>query len=281
MPTVVPPPPAFVESRALQTLPPPEPSGPTPATAAPPRISPWVAAVPGSLALIAVGGLCVYVFLQMKAPEATPLPPPPVAVAPVPPVIEKTIEEPPPPREPEPVLVPEPAPVKKTRAKKAVEPRSAETAPEPEPEPTPEPEPPPVIEEKPIVKLERPVEKPPEPPPGPKKLGAGFNLDLKLSVAKVDGGISKRRSEDALERHRDSMTACIRQSIQKLGVETSGSIDVRARIQDRGQLRAIEIKTPLPAAAACLNEALTPARLPQPDTGEATIAFTLNYRATP
>jgi eukaryotic-like serine/threonine-protein kinase len=280
-----------VEGRTLQTLPPVESSGPTPSSPPPARISPWVAAVPGSLALIAVGGLCVFIVLRMdekrvSAPSAIVIQQPAPVAPPTP--VEKTIEavikQPEPePIEPAPLVDPQVVGPKRLR-KKTAETKVVEAAPVDPPQLVEKPVPveaAPVIEPKPVEKAidPPPVEKPPV-DPGPKKLTGNFNLSTQLAVTRIDGGASKNRFEVALARHQDAMTACLRAAILKLGVETSGTIDVRARVDVRGNLRNFDVKSTLPGVVSCLGEAYAPARLPPPDTGEALIAFTLSYRAT-
>lgn len=280
---------ATVEARTLQTIPPVEASGSPVQPAA--RISPWVAAVPGSLALIAVGALCVYVIMKPDdAPVNMTVSPPAVVVQEKAPekTVEKVVEALPiavQPAEPEPVPEPEaePEPVRKASRRKKV----AESTAVPLAKVEEKPAPPVVVEEKPappVIVQEKVIEKPviqKIEPEGPKKLPADFKLSLNISVSRVDGGISKRRSEDALARHRDALLACVRTAVQKLGTETSGTIEVKARIDVRGNLRNLEARGGLANTSSCVNDAFAMARLPAPDTGEATINFALEYRATP
>jgi serine/threonine protein kinase len=291
---------ATIEARTLQTLPPVESSGSTPQAPPAARISPWIAAVPGSLALIAVGALCVYVLMR---PDNDMMPEPQHPV-----IIEKIVEKPvekPIEKIVEPVAKPmEPPPVEKTveavvtpvpvhveeapRKKDKKRQLSAKTAPVIIPEQPvksidPPVEKPPVIAEKTIEKpvIEKPLVEKPEIVAGPKKLSGNFALSVELSVSKVDGGISKRRSEDALLRHRDAVTGCVRSAVQKIGTETSGTIDAKARIDIRGNLRNLDVKGALPNISSCVSDAFGMARLPPPDTGEATIVFQLAYRTNP
>ncbi|MCK6550371.1 hypothetical protein L6R52_31330, partial [Myxococcota bacterium] len=115
-----------------------------------------------------------------------------------------------------------------------------------------------------------------EAPAGPKPLGASFALSAPLTVVRVDAGVSKARSKDALERHAASAIACVRSAVAAGRVHTSGQVRLEGQIDERGKLRNLKASG-LPAASACLEDAFAPARMPAPDTGQATILFTIDY----
>jgi serine/threonine protein kinase len=326
------------EAHTFQTLPPPERTAPPPATV--PRMIPWLAAlIPGSIALVGVGALCVYVLLgpnrggrdpgttvpiERSAPEAArrdtakglgasavspqsgalspddeperaleasrreigesgdrAAPPPPgsghdsrgarsrpgrgapprtpterarspAASAEDTRTAEKIVEI----KEPESV-----AGAAKSGEIKPASPEARETRP-PEPQP---------------VEASAAEARPAE----PAKLGPGFKLSLAIEPTRVDGGVSKGRSKDALDRHRSAAEACVRSAVQKIGVETSGTIEVKATIDVRGKLKGMGVSGALAGVDICLSEAFANARLPAPDTGEATIVFQLKYRTNP
>lgn len=328
------------DARTLQTLPPPERSGPTPAPVS--KLSPWLAIVPGSLALVLVGGLCVYVAIGMRSAPVEPSGSPAVQPAPAEP------------SRPEPKLLPKLDPSAPSEANIRATPAASV---EPDPEPLDAPQgselrgrgrrmarlsrhqgigkaasshadhPGPAASEGsegferssrtgeagPAVagdpKLapspsSAAAEKSPAPSPadagapggpsassanpsspskaaetsGSKKLGSSFKLETTLAATKVEGGMSKGRAQDALERSRARAEACIREAVKKNGVQASGSVEIAARVDVRGNLKDLHPSGALAGLDGCLADAFSMTRLPPPDTGESTILFRIKYR---
>ncbi len=268
-----------LESAPLQTLPPANDSSATAQLTAPPPKTALIAAIPGAIALLMVGGLIAFLLItraERAQPAIDPPPPSAVAVAPPPPA---QIEPPPPETiEPPPAQKIEPPPPHRPRR---TGPHHRTPVPPPRPRARIEPPPPVKISPPPPPPAAR-VEPPPppkvEPPPpsGPPKLQAGWRLSIDLVDLEVKGGISKMRSKDGLDRHLPAAEACVRKAVAAKGLHGSGRIEVRATITVRGHLKAISTRG-LAGAELCLEEAFAPARLPAPDTGAGSIAFALAY----
>jgi serine/threonine protein kinase len=271
------------EALTLQTLPPPETSG---ASAPPPRLNPYLALIPGSLALILVGGLGVYLLMGRVQHEE---PPEQEVVARAPPPTAPILQTAPPPPPPVESIAPpavertpktEPASAKrKTRDKRRSnkreepEPAAQEASPPPD-EPS---APAPVVEAPPPPPPPAPAQAPE--PAGPKRLGASFHLTTKLVPLRVGGGLSKSRCADALERSHVKAEACLRDAIARKGVEIDGSIEMRATVDVRGRLKDVTAGGPLSGLDACLGDAFANAKLPSPDTGEAPMIVRIEFKA--
>jgi serine/threonine-protein kinase len=145
-----------------------------------------------------------------------------------------------------------------------------------------EPVQPAAVAPKPVVEAPAPAPAPPPPPKpaepeGPKKLAAGFRFEASLAEISVGGGLSKRQTEEALRRQLAAASACLRAGVERAGVAASGKVRVEANVDVRGRLGGVHASSG-PAAAGCIEEAFSPARLPQPDTGESRLNFEIQYR---
>lgn len=97
---------------------------------------------------------------------------------------------------------------------------------------------------------------------------------------KVGGGVSVRRAEDALQKRLDAMKKCVERAALKAGKANSGVVKLRARVDSRGKLAAVEVAGELAGVDACLSSALEGATIPAPDTGETALSFALSYKAS-
>jgi serine/threonine-protein kinase len=274
-----------LEAAPLQTLPPANESADEIRTSqqAPPASAnraTLIAAIPGAIALVAVGGLIAFVLSRPPSPAA-PVPPPvvvqPPPIAPPPPPV--VVQAPPvaPPVVAPPV--PETAPAKrpamsrmrgaKVEAPKVEAPK-VEVAPPPPPIEV-APPPPPAIVPPPVVEAP-PVEKP-RAPALEAFVPATGRLIVEITNVRVEGGLSKMRAKEGLDRHRAAVQKCIEKVVRP---GAAGSVEVRATITVRGGLRAIDAPA-LPGISDCLGAAWGSVRLPTPDTGEGKIAFTIAY----
>jgi serine/threonine-protein kinase len=246
--------------------------------------------------LLAIGAVAVYLC---ASPPSSGEGEPPVVSEALPPVgSPKPIVETPPPPPPLPVAQPERTRPSRRRAPRAGRPpteevKSQPSAPAREPaaqpdtsvtpdpgeakqpsdgllQPPPAPTPPPVVVEEKAAPA-APVDR------GPRKLSTGFTLETSIQDVEVNGGISRNASIGALKRTLPRATACLTESIKKLGVVSKGRVRVRARIDVTGQLRDIKPAATLNGIDPCLAEALSAARMPKPDTGEGLISFAIDY----
>jgi serine/threonine protein kinase len=279
--------------------------------------TPVVAALMGSLALLAVGGLGTYVFLQPRAgsvpaqpaamPEAAPPPAMAQAPAPPPPAMPTEPMVPTEPMAPPPAMAatePSPEPrssgkPKPTAPKPA--PKPAPATPEPPPAPPPEvvvaPPPPPALPPPepavtapppevatPTLKPRPTLERPPTLRPTPRQdaaLGDDFSWTVKLTDVEVGGGLSARRTEEAIERVLEPLSACLKDRVAEGGIAAEGKIRVRAQIAIRGTLANVRVEGGPKGGAKCVTSALEGARMPRPDTGEADVELVLLYAARP
>jgi eukaryotic-like serine/threonine-protein kinase len=267
-----------MEAMPLQTLPPANESQATAQLTAPPSKATMIAAIPGAIALLLIGGLTTIVLTRDKS-EAPP--PPPAAIVEAPPPAPPVVVAPPPP----PPIVeapppPPPAKVERTTRKRA-KPEAKIEAPRPPPIEAPPPivvAPPPPPE--PVKPVEPPPPAKPPPPAGPPKLVGGWSVALDLSDLEIKGAISKTRTKDGLARHLDAAKACLRTALGAKGIHTSGSVRVRAAITVRGTLKDVTAQG-VTGAETCLVNAFAPARVPAPDTGASELSFVLAYETKP
>lgn len=266
---------------------------------------------------VAIVGLIGYVASRSDGIESRQLvvstlprlPRPPPAEA-VPTPAEATPKEPEPVAEAEPPAEPmaEPPVAETTRRKpeRPVRRPAATTVAKPvEPPPAAKPAPEPVAEvEPPAPEVEPPAPKPPAPPPavkpaitqvpppaepappapapmGPTKLPSNFALAVTLDDVDVFGGMSRTKTQRALERVLSEAQACLRKAVAAKGVEASGQVAVEARIDLRGRIRDAKASGSPSGAKACVEGAFSGARLPRPDTGDARLRFKLGYRTKP
>ncbi len=275
--------------------------------------APMLAAVMGSVALLAVGGLGTYVLVGpgSRAPVAIAEPVQPESPAAQPP----TMQAPPsqvaaePPKEEAPVMKTEPdppamraeapttpasakKPTKKPKRRpptktKPAEPKTPAKPPEPVPEVVKPPVTTPVV---PTRSLKPKLQVPPTVairpklqenlrPKGPAKLGGSFSFDVSLADMQVSGGLSARKTRVALERAMVEVKSCLRRLVDSKGVETSGSVRVKGRIVVRGRLRELKATGGISGASACVKDGLSRARMPRPDTGDADLSLTIRYSA--
>ncbi len=114
------------------------------------------------------------------------------------------------------------------------------------------------------------------PPSDPKKPKAKLDIEPRLRSLRVQGGISPRRIKKALERQLPSVRECL---LNTGSPATQGSrqISVEGQINLRGQLRRIQVHAPKADTNMCITTAFAKARLPRPDTGEASVTFQIRY----
>jgi eukaryotic-like serine/threonine-protein kinase len=243
----------------------------------------WIAVV-GSLALVLVGGLGTFVYLEGQQPKAQPL-----AVA-----VAKKIDPPPPPPvvepPPPPAIEPPPAPpvVESSTTETVVEKKKAvkkkiEVAPPPPVEEPPVEEPPVEAVPPPIEPPPPPVEAPPPPPPpppaGPAKLASDFTLSAEIGDLQLQGGISRNQLSSALDRALGPVRECIRNVVAEKGIATRGKITIKGDVGSRGRFTSLDASAPLEAAADCAETHFKNARLPSADTGDVYISFCVRYSA--
>lgn len=273
--------------------------------------APMLAAVMGSVALLAVGGLGTYVLVGpgSRAPTVVSEPLEPAAKAPAMQPAEPAKEEAPEPDAPmkaepdSPPAMEAKAPAARPRAKTPRRRPAAKPAPVAPKTPAKTPEPP-VVAVKPTVKEAiPPVTAPSVPtrtlkpklavptigvrpklketlrPKGPAKLGDSFNFEVSVEDLNVGGGLSARRTRDALERTLVEVKACLRQLVKGAGVETTAKVRVKGRIVVRGRLRDLKATGGISGASSCVTDGLARARMPRPDTGDAVLSLTIRYRA--
>jgi serine/threonine protein kinase len=283
----------------LQTMPPKDvPAWQEESRGPPPPKQSKMPIVIGGLALVAfLGGLTV--FGLGREPEVKPLPSKPEPLPIAAPAEPKAAPAPKPaevapPAEPAPEAVAsDPEPVKKEkRSKRSTIREESSALKEARTElPKVEEPKPPVIEQ---PKVETPPPAPPPPPPpiaevkppppeqpkpdGPKKLSSSFDLDLGLERVKIGGGVSTRRTEDALMRYMSPVKDCLKKAVASLGVEASGSVEVKGMVDVQGRVRKLEAKGGPSSAAACVEGALGSAQVPKPDTGDTALSFAITYR---
>jgi hypothetical protein len=128
-----------------------------------------------------------------------------------------------------------------------------------------------IVEERPVLSIT-----PKESPHliGPKHL----SFRAKIGGVKIGGGVSPRRTQDALERYVPELQKCL-DAAQK-SLDPSGSFEVGAMVDTRGRVKNVEIKSKTGLAAGCLKTALETASVPKPDTGEASLSFTVSYEGS-
>ncbi len=128
-----------------------------------------------------------------------------------------------------------------------------------------------IIEERPVLSV--------TPKEGPHLIGPKhLSYRAKVSGVKISGGVSPRRTQDALERYLPEVQKCL-ESGQK-NLDPSGSFEVSAGVDTRGRVKNVELKTKMGLAAGCVKTVLETASVPKPDTGEASLSFTVNYEGS-
>jgi eukaryotic-like serine/threonine-protein kinase len=246
-----------------------EPPPPRP-LAAPPR-SKTAGMMIGS-GVIGVIGALAFVSLMSEAP-------PPVVLAPVPdPVVERI--------EPAPIektIEPLPAPMNTPRPPRAVVTRKAPTLIT-------------TTRSVEITPAEENRESPPEPlvlqsieapPPELKtslpaaddataasRIDGTRTLAVTLEDLRVSGGLGAKRCAVALERSLPALRACAMDAIDRRTSQLRAAIAVDAKIGGDGRLRQIRVRGDQ-LLASCVEAALSSARMPRPDTGDADMSFQL------
>lgn len=260
----------------------------------------------GTAMLAAACGVAFAAFQARPMTEPVAVQDPPVLTrlapisqtAPIDPPVRAAIEK----SEPVEKVEPAPAVVAKKRApahRAPVVELSAETVkPIPEPAVEPPPEVPPAVEEKQAdVKAEAvatdrgvaeaaPQEEPARDQPSPTPVREEPSRSLpareaktKLSALKVTGGLAAPRCAEALGRVMPQVEACIFAALKNDPLQ-KGGIAVSARIGSDGRLRAIEM-TGDANLHGCTELALSSARMPRPDTGEARLTMRIDWWTAP
>lgn len=128
-----------------------------------------------------------------------------------------------------------------------------------------------VIEERPVLSI--------APKEGPHLIGPKhLSFRAKIGGVKIGGGVSPRRTQDALERYVPELQKCLDAGQKNL--DASGSFEVGAMVDTRGKVKSVEIKSKLGLTAGCVKTVLETASVPKPDTGEATLSFTVSYEGS-
>lgn len=268
------------------------PAAPAPSMAPGPSGGASLAAIPGIVALVALGALVAFVVLRDPRPQnAAPAivvdasvvptgvaPPPSPAPAPIGPsdarsgaaiepsdpngeagrvAMVKVLPKDPSSDGPETIRkrTPRPTAVNAEPERAAPEP-SAPAAPAPRPADT--------------GAIAGPAAPPAAPTPAPEPA-----LAVHLEGVKVQGGVSKRRSEESLARGREAAARCVLDAARAQG-SRAGRVTVTANVDERGRLTALSAVGDL-AIQPCLREALGMVKLPVPDTGTGRIEFVLSY----
>jgi hypothetical protein len=263
--------------------PPPPPSTvPSPMATLPPPVAgsraTIVIAVVGSIALFGAGVAATLVISQKEDPPAAV-----TAQLPVEKPVEKPVEAPKPAvviEEPKPVVAAVEEPKEKARPKK--EKRRAEAPPPVEEEKPMMP----VVEEQPMMPVEE--EKPPPPPPVEEKPAPVVqqapkeeppkDVSAKIGGLDVGGGLSTTRTMGALDRQLPAARKCLETALLPRGVKKNGEIKVSGRIDAYGKLGDVRASGEDGSVGACIASAMQSARLPKPDTGDARISFSIQYR---
>jgi serine/threonine-protein kinase len=265
------------------------------APAAQPGSGSLPAVIMGSIALVLAAGVAVFAFVTR--PKDSPIPRPPVIaaeppaqpqVAPAPaPIVEAPVQEASAVRNAPEVATHEIERTREPKKKKREHARPPQAVPheapppvaESKPEATPTPPEANPVPEPPVAPPPAPKVEPPKPEPeGPKKLTDAFTVETSIVKLVVTGGISTNQSAAALQRALPALTKCLKHAAARDGVETQGSLSIRARIDLAGQLRGISVSGGLGGTEECASEALSNVRMPRPDTGDGTAQFTVAYR---
>ncbi|MEM7675906.1 MAG: hypothetical protein AAF449_07875, partial [Myxococcota bacterium] len=122
------------------------------------------------------------------------------------------------------------------------------------------------------------VDDPAEPTPPP-RLSAQFVLDISVDDVEVAGGLSQRKVRSALLRRLSNAKACLRDELAG-GVTTQKRVQVMATIGFAGKLERVKPTGDRDDILNCLKESFQRARMPKPDTGQATVRFFIAYRAS-
>jgi len=256
--------------------------------AVPPRSPPWT--VLAAIGVVLLAALALLVRDETStAPLASVAPVPVASASATPEPVVTPVATPKPTPKPTPVATPtpaatpvasapdvEPSPDPRRPPKKTPKPTPVATPPPPTPEPTPVPvaTPTPTPTPTPVV-----TPPPPSPTPTPaiEKL---TQIEVELSSVKVTGGISSNRTTEALTKKLAAAKKCLSRAAFALGKPAKGSVRVKATIDDRGRLKDVKVESELPGAEACTVNAFESAVLPKPDTGEATLVFSVDFKSS-
>ncbi|MBI4816750.1 MAG: protein kinase [Deltaproteobacteria bacterium] len=101
----------------------------------------------------------------------------------------------------------------------------------------------------------------------------------RFAEVNVTGGLARMRVASELERRQlEPARVCLAEVAKKKAAALSGSIPVRARIDNRGRLTDLRIDDGAARGAGpCLAQAFENARLPIPDTGDAMLTFAIAF----
>lgn len=123
----------------------------------------------------------------------------------------------------------------------------------------------------------------PPPPPSPSiapSPAGPTRVDLTVTGVKVTGGMSGRAVETRLAKPVATARKCLERVIVAAGKPARGTIEVRGTVDLRGRLGGVKVSGISGAGATCVTDALEGAPLPKPDTGEALLAFGLDYHSS-
>lgn len=114
---------------------------------------------------------------------------------------------------------------------------------------------------------------------GSAPLGPSFELSVDLAHMKVSGGLSRRRTRSKIAKRLAEVRNCVRIAVAERGVETAGDAKVSGKIDVHGRLVRTSVESSLPGLSGCLESALRNTPMPKPDTGAAWVEFMVRYRA--
>ncbi len=117
--------------------------------------------------------------------------------------------------------------------------------------------------------------------PTPAGPPAPTRVDMKIDGVKVTGGMSGRAVETRLGKAVEAARKCVERAVVAGKKPARGVIEVRGTVDLRGRLSGVKVSGALVGSSgACLVEALEGTALPKPDTGEALLAFALDYQSS-